>query len=203
MTSYQYLAIALLFTYHHANRNAPDQKLFQGVGAQALPGSSCPGVAGGVCTGPCQEATCNALLAFFKSTYNDTSTAAVSWTNREGWERLSTASCTQILAQQAPAGMPPAYCTWFGVTCCFTSMKALGFCSTLFAVKSLTVQINGLHGSINSPLLEQSVMTLHDCGLADLQLEGNFLSGSLTDFWGQLSNLKFLNLGRSCGTGRQ
>eukprot|EP00775_Hariotina_reticulata_P011161 gene11161-11311_t len=73
-------------------------------------------------------------------------------------------------------------------------MKAVGLCSTLFAVKSLTVQINGLHGSINSPVLEQTVTVLHDCGLADLQLEGNFLTGSLTDFWGQLVNLRFLNL---------
>lgn len=59
----------------------------------------------------------------------------------------------------------------------------------------INLQVNGLNSSITDGALEQSIEQLHACGMTRIILSGNALSGSLTDFWGRLTNLTTLNLG--------
>eukprot|EP00775_Hariotina_reticulata_P011158 gene11158-11308_t len=74
-------------------------------------------------------------------------------------------------------------------------MISNGACSTLHAVLEAKLQVNGLTGSVNAPLFEESIEQLHACGLTSIDLEGNSLSGSLSGFWAKLTNLQTLNLG--------
>eukprot|EP00775_Hariotina_reticulata_P005277 gene5277-5512_t len=58
----------------------------------------------------------------------------------------------------------------------------------------LKLDVNGLYGNVSDPTFLQSIAQLHACGLTSLSLSGNELSGSLTDDWGELSNLAALSL---------
>jgi hypothetical protein len=56
------------------------------------------------------------------------------------------------------------------------------------------LQVNGLNGSLTDPLFMGSLKQLHACGLTKLDLEGDKMSGPLTDEWGELTQLEFLSL---------
>lgn len=146
------------------------------------------------CTVPCQQATCAALTAFFNATYNASADLVASWSNKYGWEAALMQNCSQIVA--ATVDGAPGYCTWHGVTCCSGLLQYLGICSANNAVIEVKMEVNGLVGSIEDLALQQAIAQLHDCGMVSLSMLGNTLSGSLTSFWGQLNNLKFLNLGK-------
>lgn len=64
------------------------------------------------------------------------------------------------------------------------------------SVAGLNLAVNNLHAS--TPSLLQPLKVLHDCGLFDLDLEVNTISGSLSQGWGQLKDLHSLNLGKAC-----
>eukprot|EP00878_Enallax_costatus_P047112 GHUV01057509.1.p1 GENE.GHUV01057509.1~~GHUV01057509.1.p1 ORF type:complete len:552 (+),score=103.69 GHUV01057509.1:2259-3914(+) len=165
---------------------------------------TCPGLvqisSQTVCTAPCQQATCTALAAFFNSTYNGTNPTIKPWRFRNGWSDLEIQSCSQLVAA-TPIGGLPAYCSWFGLTCCTPPLAAAGYCTNLATVLEVKVEVNGLNGSIEGPDFQQSIGQLHACGLKSLTVTGNALSGSLTDFWGQLVNLNVLGLAKNMITG--
>lgn len=175
----------------------------------ALVSLKCPGLeqstSSGMmeCTRSCQQTTCAGLHNFFNSTYNTSNPEIRSWRYKDGWEALLTQTCDEILATPTDDGLP-SYCGWFGVACCpgeplpVAPMPAPAFeiCNTVNSVTQLDLQVNGLNGSIAAESFQQSVAQLHACGMTRLILTGNALSGSLTDFWGELGNLTVLNLGK-------
>lgn len=166
---------------------------------------TCPGLEPGTweCTADCQQATCSALAAFFRSTYNASNTAIKSWRNRQGWEDLLTKTCEEITSRTTADGKWPSYCDWYGITCCtgiapppaWPSFTPLPACTLLKTIEGINVQVNGLNGSVSDDAFQQSIAQLHACGLVRLELSGNALTGSLTNIWGDMVNLTTLNLG--------
>jgi hypothetical protein len=75
-------------------------------------------------------------------------------------------------------------------------MVQIGACHASDSVMELKVDVNGLHGNVSGANIMRSIAQLHACGLISLSLQGNELSGSLTDDWGELSNLTALSLGK-------
>eukprot|EP00775_Hariotina_reticulata_P011064 gene11064-11220_t len=114
----------------------------------------------------------------------------------DGWDYLiQSQDCSQLLAASASQpGLNPAYCSWYGVSCCDQVLISANKCSTEFSVLDLRLQSNQLSGGIDDPDFINSVTQLHACGLTSIDLEGNDLSGILTDEWGILVNLVMLNL---------
>eukprot|EP00775_Hariotina_reticulata_P004431 gene4431-4686_t len=55
-------------------------------------------------------------------------------------------------------------------------------------------EVNGLAGRVDDPSFITGILQLHHCGLVNLSLHSNALSGSLTDEWGQMSHLEALDL---------
>lgn len=172
-------------------------------GSTTCPGLQLDPVSGIVeCTAECQQRTCAALATFFIFSYSPSNPALRSWRNRQGWETTLTQSCDDILALPGYGGMP-SYCGWYGITCCtsapafFNPFALVNYpaCSVLKSVTEINLQVNGLKASIADIAFQQSIAQLHACGVMRLVLPGNSLSGSLTDFWGDLSNLTALNLG--------
>jgi len=108
---------------------------------------------------------------------------------------LLNSSCSQILSNPNPLDGSPAYCSWLGITCCSRPAVVKGYCTDSNALKEVKLEVNGLQGAIDDPAFMQSLAQLHACGLISLSLAGNSLSGSMTDDWGQLTNLASLNLG--------
>jgi hypothetical protein len=169
--------------------------------AAAVPPSpppTCPGVSGGVCTLPCQRATCQALAEFFRITYN----ASQPWHHPQTWEALRGAPCAALVpAAAAAAGRPPAYCRLRGVTCCAPAGVKEGLCGVVHAVANLTLNAEHINGSLSNLALMDAFETLHACGMEGLNLEQNDVSGSLLPRWGRLTGLRWLNLGaaaRAC-----
>lgn len=146
----------------------------------ACPGLLAVGAADVNCTAACQATTCRALLAFYNSTYS-TEVALKSWRKRNGWTALLTSDCSQILAA---AGPQPSYCSWHGITC-----------NSSTSVVALSVEVNGLSGNIGRPVFMHSIIQLHHCGLVNLSLHSNALTGSMTDDWAYLTRLESLSLG--------
>eukprot|EP00775_Hariotina_reticulata_P007361 gene7361-7572_t len=70
-------------------------------------------------------------------------------------------------------------------------------CSALNTVTEIKIEVNGVNGSVEDPAFMQSVVQLHDCGLVSLSLHGNALAGSITETWGNLTNLMSLNLAKN------
>lgn len=153
------------------------------------------------CTAACQQTVCTALANFFNATYNGTNTALRPWRNRQGWDKIQSQRCDQILATPAAGGLP-AYCDWYGITCCTGTSAAPLFygtapqnCTVLNSAELINLPVNGLNASITDAAFQSSITQLHACGMGRLNLAGNGLSGSLADFWGDLVNLTTLNLG--------
>jgi hypothetical protein len=63
------------------------------------------------------------------------------------------------------------------------------------AVTGIVLEVNFLNGSISDPVLLAALSQLHACGLTKLVLQGNDMSGTLSDAWGGLTQLTHLNLG--------
>lgn len=170
------------------------QQLLRSVSNAAL---ECPGIEPSpssiVCTAACQEATCTGLTQLFFSTNDGRAPQSVTWRKIHGWDSLLTNTCNQTLAVLAGDGTPN-YCTWYGVSCCTVALRDMGYCLVVNSVLSLELDTNGLIGDIENPLFQSSIAQLHACGMLDLTLTGNTLSGSLTDFWGGLTNMISLRL---------
>lgn len=148
-----------------------------------------------VCTADCQLATCHALLAFFTATQNQEDPGTGVWRTSDGWQDALTRSCDQLLGSVGQRE-EPAYCSWYGVSCCNPLLQLAGFCQSTNSVLEIKLEVNGLVATVEGPSLQQSILQLHACGLRNLSLNGNALSGSLTDYWGQLVNLQVLDLGK-------
>jgi hypothetical protein len=156
----------------------------------ALP--ECPGIESGgtLCGAACQVAVCEALEKFYVATLNRTR----EWYVQDGWELLQTRHCVELLAA-APAGAAPVYCSWTGVACCTPDAMRAGACWSINSVANISITVNFVNGSISNPSFLRAVGALSVCGLVQLDLEGNELSGVLEPRWGQLRNLTVLNLG--------
>jgi hypothetical protein len=167
------------------------------VGAVATcPGLVSAGVAGKPqCTAACQAATCNALATFFHTTYDPSATLFKSWRQQFGWEGLLSKNCSQILAAGPnPVDGTPAYCSWYGVTCCSLPGVLMKYCNVSNSLMQLRIGVNGLNGRVDDPNFMQSIVQLHSCGLVSLVVPGNALSGSMTDAWGDLVNLQAMDI---------
>lgn len=147
---------------------------------------SCPGVEEGVCRGPCQRATCQALEEFRVATWNASYSA---WArSKGGW------GVGRCLAGISSRDKPPSYCERFGVECCGAGDHRREECNRN-AVTGIVLEVNFLNGSISDPLLLRAIEQLHACGLSKLILQGNDLSGTFSEVWGNFTQLKHLNLG--------
>jgi hypothetical protein len=155
------------------------------------PPLTCPGLAAGVCTVPCQRATCGALAAFFKHSFN----ASMPWDKPETWMVTQRTPCSTLIPAAAPANAAPPYCKWYGVTCCAPAAVAAGECAGVHAVANITMKADTVNGSYSNPELMGAVEQLHVCGLHVLNLDSNDMSGELTARWGRLTNFTVLNLG--------
>ncbi|WIA21435.1 hypothetical protein OEZ85_000647 [Tetradesmus obliquus] len=99
--------------------------------------------------------------------------------------------CERLIAPKAAA---PAYCSWFGITCCKAADVAAGECSVVHSVLVIEMPLNNLNVSVSDPKWLRTVQALHDCGMTKLSLEANQLSGEMDDAWGDMVHLKVLNL---------
>jgi hypothetical protein len=68
------------------------------------------------------------------------------------------------------------------------------YCAVSNSLMQLKLVVNGLNGSVDDPNFMQSIAQLHSCGLVSMSLPGNALSGSMTDAWGELTNLAVLDI---------
>lgn len=157
--------------------------------------ASCPGVQNATCGLACQAATCRALVGFTGATYN----ASYSGLSRyRGW----TGTVSDCLAHTTNSTAQLAgFCSRYGVECCAGADFARGECGIRGAVTGIVLEVNFLNGSISDPMLLAALSQLHACGLTKLVLQGNDMSGTLSDAWGNLTQLTYLNLGEQIGCG--
>lgn len=73
-------------------------------------------------------------------------------------------------------------------------------CSSVHAVHKIAVMVNAMNASVSDPAFISSLVQLHNCGLDELQLQGNDLTGSITNDYKQLAGLTVLDL---CKQSRQ
>lgn len=149
------------------------------------------GLENGRCDQLCRKTTCEALLDFYNGTYS----ATRPWAIKHGWETAIGTTCTQIL--RSPDFAPPEYCRWYGVSCCWDGMISANMCSVKYSLVGLALPVDDLTGNISSSQFMQAVTQLHECGLTQITLDGNALYGSLTNDWGQLTNLTQLSIGKA------
>lgn len=157
--------------------------------------TDCPGAVGRNCTRQCQLRICKALVDFYRVANN----ASDPWDEEEGWVDSETQSCEQLLSRPGPQGLP-AYCRWHGVQCCDAAHAADEQCYLLGSVRGVNQAMNNVNVSLSDPTLLRSLKTLHACGLTIFDVESNNVAGSLTEEWGQLRHLQYLNIG-GCTTG--
>jgi len=155
----------------------------------ALP-DECPGVREAACEGPCQRAICKALHDFYNATFNPNYTTQ--WAKQRGWAGTAE-DCARAVSSNRQ-GLPP-YCSRYGVECCVVTRHGHQQCSVRGAVSGLVLEVNYLNGTVSDPLLLSALVQLHACGLTKLVLQGNDLSGTLSEDWGRLNQLTHLNLG--------
>lgn len=156
--------------------------------ANASPPLQCPGVSHGVCQQQCQLHICEQLAAFYKVSTN----VSDPWDEERGWQVTNTQPCQRLVT--AKSRQPP-YCSWHGITCCAPADVAQGSCSTVHTVWVIELPLNNLNVSVDNAEWLATIQHLHDCGLTVLSLEANQLSGNMSGAWGNLLNLKVLNLG--------
>lgn len=155
----------------------------------ALP-DECPGVREAACEGPCQKAICKALHDLYNATFNPNFTTQ--WARQWGWGGTAE-DCARAVSSNRH-GLPP-YCSRYGVECCVVKRHGRQQCSVRGAVSGLVLEVNYLNGTVSDPMLLSALVQLHACGLRKLVLQGNDLSGTLSEDWGRLNQLTHLNLG--------
>lgn len=107
--------------------------------------------------------------------------------------------CADLAATPAEGSTEPPYCDWFGVRCCgkdqandeafdYKAVERSAACKNSSAVSALFVPANGLCGTVAD--LMDVLTHLHDCGLRDLSLSANNLTGALPPEMGRLTNLR-------------
>jgi hypothetical protein len=138
----------------------------------------------------CQRATCEALAAFLRLTFN----ASNPWQHDETWNVTRSRPCSAIVPRGAGAA-PPAYCRWYGIACCDPAGLAAGACRAVHSVAVINITADSLNGSYSDPPLMDALELLHACGMVGLNLESNDMSGELGPRWGRFTNLRTLNLG--------
>lgn len=89
----------------------------------------------------------------------------------------------------------PRYCDRFGIDCCEPEEHQRGQCPVVGGITDIVLEVNYLNGSVSDPDLLSALRVLHDCGLTQLVLQGNDLSGTLSEDWGSFTRLTHLNLG--------
>lgn len=167
------------------------QQAAAGEASAGPPPPPCAGITGGVCTLPCQRTVCDALASFLRIAYNE----SLPWTDITGWELTRTVGCGKLIT--AAAAARPAYCSWPGVQCCTPTAAAARRCSVVHAVANLSLGVNSVNASCSDPEWLDTLEQLHSCGMVELDLEANELSGEVSPRFGRLTNLTILNLGRS------
>lgn len=168
-------------------------RLLQQAGPRPLP-SSCPGLVGGACKLPCQRVTCEALGTFFRLTFNK----SLPWEQPQTWNITLVQPCEKIIPARVPGQQPPrrpAYCSWYGISCCSPAEKAAGSCPIVDGVANISLASDSVNGSLSDGAFMDALEQLHACGLVGLDLEANDMSGEIDgERWAKLTNLKVLNL---------
>jgi hypothetical protein len=138
---------------------------------------------------------CKQLAAFYKAT-NNINPVNGPWDEEAGWEQTLQRNCSQLLAVSLRSSSSrPAYCSWFGITCCSRSESSTGSCSPVNAVSELNLPLNNINASISDASFMQPLLQLHACGLKVANLEQNTFNGSISDDWGTMVNLQHISLG--------
>jgi hypothetical protein len=106
--------------------------------------ASCPGVTAGVCQLPCQLHTCKQLAAFYFHSNNITD----GWDEERGWRATQNMPCERLISAKAAV---PAYCSWYGITCCNPRDVAAGECSVVHSVLVIEMPLNNLNVSVSDP----------------------------------------------------
>jgi hypothetical protein len=128
-------AAATVLTLHQ-QRNATQQ--------QAKHLATCPGIKAGVCQLECQLYTCKQLAAFYFHSNNITD----GWDEERGWRATQNLPCERLIAPKAAV---PAYCSWFGISCCRPRDAAAGECSVVHGVWEIEMPLNNLNVSVSDP----------------------------------------------------
>lgn len=149
----------------------------------------------GQCGQQCRQSICQALVDFAESTYSADGPSNGSWATQSVWGNAAAQRCSDMV--HLPLMVPPAYCSWHGVMCCWDDMVSANLCKARHSVFALELPVNGLTGNITSPAFLQAIKQLHDCGMTQLTLDGNALYGSFSEDWGQMKNLTALTMGES------
>jgi hypothetical protein len=58
--------------------------------------------------------------------------------------------------------------------------------------------MNNVNVSLENPVLFKALKTLHDCGMFALNFESNNVAGRMTEQWGQLEHMQYINIGKLC-----
>lgn len=152
---------------------------------------NCPGVVGAACRRQCQIHLCEALAQLYKVSNN----ASDPWDNEQGWHNTTTAPCTSLVAAQGQSQLA-AYCSWYGVMCCTPAAVAAGNCTVINTVSGLDMPMNNLNVSLANTAFLSALQQLHDCGMTDMDLEANNLSGEMHDQeWSKMVNLRVIDFG--------
>jgi hypothetical protein len=106
--------------------------------------AGCPGVKSGVCQLQCQLHTCKQLAAFYFHSNNVTD----GWDEERGWRATQNMPCERLISAKAAV---PAYCSWFGITCCKSKDVAAGECSVVHSVLVIEMPLNNLNVSVSDP----------------------------------------------------
>lgn len=167
----------------------------QPVAAQSAPPSS---------TASCDpSAVCSILVAFYRAT----TAHGCAWSRDAGWSAAAAASggalCAALPRTSAETGLEPPFCGWYGVRCCgknatleedalydagIAERARLPLCSRRHAITALHLPYNGLCGALGDAA--GALAQLHACGLTDLSLASNNLTGTLPPTLGQLTNIR-------------
>lgn len=119
------------------------------------------------------------------------------WDQEHGWEQTKKQTCQQLLTAADHDGLQgPPYCSWHGVTCCTAQQVASGRCWLVNSVSGVNQAMNNVNVSLENPVLFKALKTLHDCGMSMLNFESNNIGGRMTEEWGHLQHMQYINLGK-------
>jgi hypothetical protein len=143
----------------------------------------------------CQLRTCKALVDIYRASNN----VSDPWDQEHGWEQTGNKTCQQLLeAADRDRRQEAPYCSWHGVTCCTAQHAASGRCWLVNSVSAINQAMNNINVSLENPVLFKALKTLHDCGMFMLNFESNNVAGRMTEEWGQLEHMRYINIGELC-----
>jgi hypothetical protein len=175
---------------------APSSEGIYGACASPPVAEAAPGAEGGPDCG--RAAIVAALLQLYRATGGGSggggggNATLSTWHRDEGWQEAAADGAAAMAAAAAAE-----HCRWPGVICCGgeDAEGNAGDCAAPHAVLELRLSANGLSGALADGALLGALRALHACGLVDLGLAVNNLTGPMPPSLGSnLRRLRRLNL---------